>query len=106
VNDYEHKGVTQLFGVDARYDLTSKWMIGAQGSVLYAQSVNNWDYGFGLYTSYNVMINMLLTLGYNWEGYEDRDFSLQTYRIEGPYLQFRMKLDQENLKDVVRMMSW
>jgi uncharacterized repeat protein (TIGR01451 family) len=106
VNDYEYKGVTQLFGVDARYDLTSKWMIGVQGSVLYAQSVNNRDYGFGLYTSYNVMTNMLLTLGYNWEGYEDRDFSLQTYRIEGPYIQFKMKYDQENLKEVVRLMSW
>ncbi|WP_295421730.1 hypothetical protein [Sulfurovum sp.] len=106
VNTYEHKGVTQLFGVDAHYDLTPKWMIGSQVSVLYAQSADNLDYGFGLYASYNVMTNMLLTLGYNWEGFEDRDFSLQNYRIEGPYLQFKMKFDQKNLSELVRLMSW
>ena len=106
IESYEHKGVTQLFGLDTHYDVTSKWMIGMQGSVLYAQSADNWDYGFGLYGSYNMFENMLLTLGYNWEGFEDKDFSLQTYRVEGPYLQFRMKFDQKNLKDIVRLMSW
>ncbi|TET88557.1 MAG: DUF11 domain-containing protein [Sulfurovum sp.] len=106
VEEYEHKGITQLFGVDIRYDITGKWEMGAQASVLYAQSADNWDYGFGLYTGYNLFDNMLLTLGYNWEGFEDRDFSLQTYRIEGPYAQFRMKFDQQSLKDIVRLMSW
>ncbi len=106
VEAYEHTGITQLFGLDTHYDITKKWMIGMQGSILYAQSADNWDYGFGLYGSYNMFTNMLLTLGYNWEGFEDRDFSLQTYRIEGPYVQFRMKFDQKNLKDIVRLMSW
>ncbi|HFU77465.1 MAG TPA: hypothetical protein ENK68_03070 [Epsilonproteobacteria bacterium] len=106
MNDFEHKGVTQLFGIDGQYDITEKWMVGAQGSVLYAHSANNWDYGVGLYTGYNLFDNMVLTAGYNWEGFEDTDFSLQNYRIQGPYVQFRMKLDQKNIKDVVRLMSW
>jgi len=106
VESYEHTGITQLYGIDTHYDITDKWMIGAQGSLLYAQSADNWDYGMGLYTGYNIFENMLLTLGYNWEGFEDRDFSLQTYRIEGPYVEFKMKVDQQSLKDVVRLMSW
>jgi uncharacterized repeat protein (TIGR01451 family) len=106
VNEYEHKGTTQLFGLDTHYDINKKWMIGAQGSVLYAQSANNWDYGLGLYSGYNIFDNMLLILGYNWEGFEDQDFSLQTYRIEGPYATFKMKFDQKSLKDMVRMMAW
>jgi len=106
IHDFEHKGVTQLFGIDGHYDVTKKWMIGAQGSLLYAHSASNWDYGFGLYTGYNLFDNMLLTAGYNWEGFEDRDFSLQTYRIEGPYMQFKMKIDQENLKGLVKGLSW
>ena len=106
INDFEHKGITQLFGIDGRYDITKKWEIGAQGSLLYAHSANSWDYGFGLYTGYNLFDNMLLTAGYNWQGFEDTDFSLQTYRIEGPYLQFKMKLDQENLTRLVRGLSW
>ncbi len=106
VNDYEFKGVTQLFGVDIRYDITGKWMIGAQASVLYAHSANNWDYGAGIYTGYNIFTNMMLIGGYNWQGFQDRDFSLQNYRAEGAYVQFKMKFDQKNLKELVRWMSW
>ncbi len=106
IDDFEYKGVTQLFGVDARYDLSKSWEFGIQGSLLYAQSANNMDYGFGIYSGHNLFDNMLLTLGYNWKGFEDRDFSLQTYRVEGPYFRFNMKFDQENLKDVVKGMSW
>ena len=106
VNEYEHKGVTQLFGIDARYDLTPTWELGLQGSALYAQSANNMDYGFGLYSGHNLFDNMVLTLGYNWKGFEDQDFSLQTYRMEGAYFRFNMKFDQESLKDTVRLMSW
>jgi len=106
VNDFEYKGVTQLFGLDAQYDLSNSWEVGVQGSLLYAQSANNMDYGFGLYSGHNLFDNMLLTVGYNWKGFEDRDFSLQTYRVEGPYFRFNMKFDQESLKDTVRLMLW
>jgi len=106
VSDFEYEGVTQLFGVDARYDITKTWELGVQGSWLYAQSANNMDYGFGLYSGHNLFDNMVLTLGYNWKGFEDRDFSLQTYRVEGAYFRFNMKFDQESLKDTVRLMSW
>jgi hypothetical protein len=105
-NAYEYKGITQLFGLDARYDVTKSWELGVQGSWLYAQSANNMDYGFGIYSGHNLFDNMVLTVGYNWKGFEERDFSLQTYRIEGPYFRFSMKFDQESLKDTVRMMSW
>ena len=106
INDYDNKGVTQLFGLDGNYDITSTWELGVQGSLLYAQSANNMDYGFGLYSGHNLFANMLLTLGYNWKGFEDQDFSLQTYRVEGPYFRVNMKFDQESLKDTVRMMAW
>lgn len=106
IQEYEYRGVTQLFGLDTEYDFLDKWMVGAQASVLYAQSADNLDYGVGLYGGYNIFTNMMFTIGYNWEGFEDRDFSLQNYRIEGPYMQFKMKYDQENLKDVIRMLAW
>lgn len=106
IDSFEKKGVTQLFGLDTRYDITSTWELGLQGSLLYAQSANNLDYGLGLYSGHNLFDNMVLTLGYNWKGFEDQDFSLQTYRMEGAYFRFNMKFDQESLKDTVRLMSW
>ena len=106
IDSFEHKGVTQLFGLDASYDLTDSWKFGLQGSCLYAQSANNFDYGFGVYSGHNLFDNMLLTIGYNWKGFEDEDFSLQTYRLEGAYFRFNMKFDQESLKNSLKMMSW
>jgi len=105
-NEFEYQGVTQLFGLDTHYDLKKNWELGVQGSWLYAQSAHNSDYGFGLYSGYNLFNNMLVTVGYNWKGFEDQDFSLQTYRIEGVYFRFNMKFDQESLKDTVEMMTW
>ena len=106
VKYFDYKGLTQLFGVDTHYDLTKNWELGMQGSILYAQSANNMDYGFGLYSGHNLFDNMVLTLGYNWKGFDDQDFSLQTYRMEGIYFRFNMKFDQDSLKDMVKMMSW
>ena len=106
VDSFEYKGFTQLMGIDARYDIQKSWELGIQGSWLYAQSAKNSDFGLGIYSGHNLFDNMLLTLGYNWKGFEDQDFSLQTYRMEGPYFRFNMKYDQESLKDIARVMSW
>lgn len=106
IEKFEYKGLTQLFGVDAHYDLTKNWEVGVQGSWLYAQSANNSDYGLGIYSGHNLFDNMLLTLGYNFKGFDDQDFSLQTYRVEGVYFRFNIKFDQDSLKDVVKGMSW
>ncbi|MCD5380843.1 hypothetical protein LR004_02850, partial [Candidatus Gracilibacteria bacterium] len=106
VNTFEKKGITQLFGLDTRYDITPTWELGIQGSILYAKSTNNMDYSFGIYSGHNLFDNMVLTLGYNWQGFEEKDFSLQNYRMEGAYFRFNIKFDQESLKDTVRLMSW
>ena len=54
----------------------------------------------------NLKYQKVSLVGYNWKGFEDRDFLLQTYRVEGAYFRFNMKFDQESLKDTVRLMSW
>ncbi len=106
VDHFEYRGLTQLFGLDASYDITKRWELGVQGSLLYAQSAHNMDYGLGIYSGHNLLENMLFTLGYNWLGFEDSDFSLQNYRVEGAFFRFNMKFDQGSLKETARMMSW
>ena len=99
--DFEHKGITQLFGIDGHYDIWEKWEIGTQGSFLYAQSAKNSDYSVGIYAGYNLFNNTLITAGYNMKGFQDTDFSLQTYRITGPYVQFKIKFDQKNFEQLL-----
>ena len=106
IEDYDHEGVTQLVGLDARYDFNKKISAGIQASILYSFSADNMDYGYGAYIDYLIFTNMLVELGYNIEGFEDKDFSLQNYRASGSYLKFKMKFDQQTLKDIVRLQSW
>lgn len=106
IDDYSFTGIAQLFGIDTRYDITPKIDIGMQASVLSAQSANNLDYGTGAYVGYNVASTMWLSLGYNVRGFRENDFSLQTYRAQGPYIRFMMRLDQQSLKEMARGLSW
>jgi hypothetical protein len=41
-----------------------------------------------------------ISLGYNWRGFSERDFQANRYTASGPYLNFRMKLDQDTFKDL------
>ena len=39
------------------------------------------------------------SLGYNAWGFSDKDFSAADYTAQGPYIRFRMKFDQQTVKD-------
>ena len=95
---YDVKGWSYFAGFDIRWELTPKWMLGLQGSMLYVQAARNCEYAWGLYSAYNASTNLLAIAGYNFRGFEDRDFSLQNYRLQGPYVQLRMKFDQDSLR--------
>lgn len=106
LDDYEHRGWTHLVGIDTRYDITKKMDIGLQTSALFAQSVGNFDYGAGVYVRYNLIDAMWLSIGYNWIGFGDSDFDLQTYHIQGPYVKINMKFDQKTLGEMAKALSW
>ncbi len=38
---------------------------------------------------------MWLSVGYNVDGFNDEDFIAAEYTAKGPYIKFRMKLDQQ-----------
>jgi hypothetical protein len=50
---------------------------------------------------YNLFKNAWLSAGYNFTGFEDRDFSAGSYSAKGPYLQFRLKFDFQSAKSVI-----
>jgi len=49
---------------------------------------------------YNVVTNFWLTLGYNFAGFDDKDFAQARYTAAGPFLRFTFKADQGLLKRV------
>ncbi len=41
-------------------------------------------------------------MGYNLVGFEDRDFSAADSSSEGPFVRFRMKFDQQTIREIVK----
>ncbi len=72
-NDY--RGYTDLTGLEARYDVTKKWDIGLRELMMHSWSVDQMIYGTGASVGYNAGKNIWVSVGYNFSGFKDRDFS-------------------------------
>ena len=99
-DDIDITGYSDLAGVDLRHGIRGRWDVGANLSVYNARKSGVTDYGVGLDIGYNVMTNVWITLGYNFEGFYDSDFADARYTAQGPYLRFAIKADQHTLKAI------
>ena len=97
-----YSGVTQLLGAEGRYDLNPTWDIGAWASFLTAPDTGTSDYGIGASVGYGLMENLWLSFGYNMQGYDDADFSQGDFTAQGPFVKFRFKFDQEDLRGLLK----
>jgi len=93
-------GYTDLIGVDFRRGFRDRFDAGVNSSVYHSYNSKVVDYGFGLDVGYNIGTNMWLTLGYNFAGFDDKDFAAARYTASGPYLRFAVKADQQLLKRI------
>jgi len=98
-----YSGYTDLIGMEVRHDLTEKWDMAIHGRILHSWNARNYDYSAGASIGYNIYENMWVSVGYNFTGFEDRDFSRGNYTAQGPSLRFRMKVDQESVRDMIKM---
>ncbi len=102
IDEDDYSSFTDLFGIEGRYDLTKNWDIGLRSSVLHSWSTDAFDYSAGASVGYNVMKNAWVSLGYNLIGFEDADFSRANFTAEGPYVKFRVKFDQNSVRDALK----
>ncbi len=103
IGERGYSGFTDHIGLETRYDITRKWDIGLRGSLLHSWYAGQLAYSCGPSTGYNLFENAWISLGYNVWGFEDKDFSSAAYTDQGPYVRFRMKFDQQSVKDAA---SW
>jgi len=99
IGDRGYVGFTDHTGFETRYDITRSWDIGLRGSLLHSWHGGQFDYSCGPSTGYNLFENIWVGIGYNVWGFEDADFSSAAYTAQGPYVRFRMKFDQQSVKD-------
>jgi len=72
-------------------------------STLYSADANNYLYAWGLESGWSPARNLWISFGYNFDGYEDKDFTAAGYTAQGPYVKFRFALDYQTARDV---MAW
>jgi hypothetical protein len=97
----EYDGVTALYGLEYRRNFNPRWDWGVQGSVLQTFNADVYQYSTGVSIGHSPFDNTWVSLGYNVAGFEDSDFTGADYTAQGPYLKFRMKLDQTHLEKFV-----
>lgn len=100
MNDYS--GYTDLMGFEGRYDITKKWDVGLHASLLHSWNANQLDYRSGVSLGHSFVDNVWASLGYNFTGFRDRDFSRANFTNKGIFLKFRVKFDQESAKEMVK----
>ena len=101
----EYRGFTDLYGMEVRHDLNNKWDIGFQGSFYNSYNADVSDYSYGVSFGYNMARNVWVSLGYNFDGFQDDDFSAAEYTSEGIFLKYRLKFDQNTADSILGLMS-
>jgi hypothetical protein len=91
------KGWSNVFGGDLKFDISRLADVGVSGTVRMGSSKANVAYAVGPQLTVTPFKNANVTLGYNIIGFEDRDFEEARYSRSGPFVTFKLKLDQTSL---------
>jgi hypothetical protein len=84
----------QLVAGRMTYDLSDRWDVGINGSVLHSSPRTN-QYGAGVEFGRILTRNLWLSAGYNFSGFNDRDLVDGNYFNKGVYLRLRYKFDEK-----------
>jgi uncharacterized repeat protein (TIGR01451 family) len=95
-----YDGLSDLYGVDLRRDLTARFDVGVHGTVLNSWESSVHDYSFGVDLGVTVARNVWVSIGYNVRGFEDDDYAASRHTAGGPFIKLRVKADQDTFKDL------
>jgi uncharacterized repeat protein (TIGR01451 family) len=102
IDDKDYRGYTDLIGLEGRYDIKKNWDVGVRAKLLHSWNLNQYKYSLGPSLGYTFKKGIWLSLGYNFIGFTDRDFSKAGYTAQGLFINFRIKFDQETVKNSIR----
>ncbi len=100
IDDTRVSGFTDLMGAEWRHDLNERWDVGLRGSILHSWRPGVMDYSLGVSVGVTPMPNAWVSLGFNFTGFRDSDFSESEYSAKGVYLKMRLKVDQDSIRQI------
>lgn len=104
-DDDRYRGWSSLLGVDLRRDLPWRpfgraYDIGLHGAQRNSFQSDVSDHSMGFDIGVTVATNVWISIGYNFAGFRDEDFSESRVTERGPYLRVRIKADQDSFRDL------
>ncbi len=97
-----HASFGNLFGFEARRNLNPSWDFALHGRLRQAGGGNTLDTSYGVSVGRRLYDNLWLSVGYNFAGFYDEEFSASDYTTRGPFLRIRAKLDQRDVRSLLR----
>jgi hypothetical protein len=94
------RGWSSIIGLDARLDLSRTLDIGVSATVRQGVGGRSTSYAFGPSIGFSPVANGWLSIGWNFAGFEDRDFGAERRTNNGPYATFRFRFDQLSLQSL------
>lgn len=101
-----YSGVTSLYGFEYRHDLNRRWDLGLHAGALHSWNSKVIDYQTGVSVGHSPWRNVWVSLGYNFDGFQDDDFAGAHYTAQGPFMRFRLKVDQHSVRDYLGAMPF
>ncbi|RZU47726.1 putative repeat protein (TIGR01451 family) [Fluviicoccus keumensis] len=93
-NGLQSDSLTRMAGVRVIRDITERWEASVQGGQVWDDGGQK-RYVLGVETGYLAMANLWLSAGYNFLSYKDADLVGNDYTVNGFYLRFRFKFDED-----------
>lgn len=94
-NAVKSDALTQLFSGRLIYDVNERWDMSLQGGAMWANNGAGTRYLAGAEVGYLMGVNMWVSAGYNFMGYQDDELANTASTGEGGYLRFRFKFDED-----------
>ena len=96
----EISGWSHVVGVDARFDISRSVDVGVSATVRQGVGGRSTRYAFGPSIGFTPVDNGWLSVGWNFAGFDDRDFGTERRTNSGPYATFRFRFDQLSLRSL------
>ena len=91
------KGLSNLLALEGRLSVRSSMELGFAGTARHSLGGQAIAWSFGPQVGFAPVKGSLMTVGYNFAGYRDRDFEDDRYTRSGAYATVRLKFDELSL---------
>jgi hypothetical protein len=87
--------LTDFLLLRPQYDITPRLNVASEVRFLRQRGANDLKTGYSSEMGFVFLSNTMLSVGYNFQGYKDRDLVAYIYSVRGPYITMRIKFTEQ-----------